>query len=104
MHSRAAGGPTLTAMQQGGRHSRSGARPNLRRRWRTRGRSCFGVASRISCAWGFDYNFTNYNFRKTLDVVKIIYCQRSEIQCLFEIKGFVEIIVGESIVKSPFRS
>ena len=55
--------------------------------------------------WGFYYNFTNYNFRQTLDFKKRnMFCQRGEIQmCIFEIQGLFEIIVGEIVVKSRYK-
>ena len=47
--------------------------------------------------WGFDYNFTNYNLRKTLVFFLNISCQRGDIQAFFE------IIAGELIVKSSYE-
>ena len=55
--------------------------------------------------WGFDHNFTNYNFRQNnLDWFKQIYCQRGEqIKVSFEIQRFVEMIVGEIVAKPPYK-
>ena len=57
--------------------------------------------------WGFDYNFTTYNFRKTLDVCLNIYCQMGELQIILNFKGLFEIMVGETIAKfryKPYKS
>ena len=55
--------------------------------------------------WGFDYNFTNYNFRKNKHLVwfKLISCQRGEIQwCVWNSPlRFSEIIVGEIVHPIP---
>ena len=56
--------------------------------------------------WGSDHKFTNYNFRKTLELSEENPCQRGEHQCCFsEINVAVvcEIIVGEIVVKSLYR-
>ena len=56
--------------------------------------------------WGFGYNFTNSNFRKTLvlcSCCKHINCHRGEIQGSFEIQVLIEIIVGESTLNSPYK-
>ena len=39
--------------------------------------------------WGVDYDFTNYHFRKALELLFLKYCQRGVIQCLFEIPWLV---------------
>ena len=54
--------------------------------------------------WGFDYNLTNYNFRKTFK-------QTTHTLPEGEIQGFIlgdsifyfETVVGEIIVESPYR-
>ena len=55
--------------------------------------------------WGFDYNFTNYNFRRkktNLDLLSMSY-QRGELQgFIFELKCYLEHMVGEVVVNSPY--
>ena len=58
--------------------------------------------------WGFDYDFMDYNFRKTFDYKKTQNTKYIAIgvklQCLFNNHRVVEIIVGEIIVKSPYNN
>ena len=53
----------------------------------------------------FDYNFTNYDFRKNPWLLnKHVDCQRCEIQCLFEVHCFMfEFTLGGFIVKCSYR-
>ena len=41
------------------------------------------AAEAINVHMGVDYNFTNYNFRKTLDCLKIYLARGVKINCLF---------------------
>ena len=53
---------------------------------------------------GFDYNFTDYDCRRTLQLFKQHLARgvNFHVSCCL-IQGFLEIIVGESIVKSPYK-
>ena len=59
---------------------------------------------------GFAYSFTDYNYNTYVFFLKNVSCQRGEFQVafesqiLFEIQGFIEIIVGEVVVKSTYGS
>ena len=55
-----------------------------------------------SFIWGFDYNFTKYNFKQTLEFQKNILNFTPLARHFFlNNKGFSEIIVGEIIIKFP---
>ena len=38
------------------------------------------VANEPASIWGFDYNFTDYTFRRHIFILRLIPCQRGEIQ------------------------
>ena len=57
----------------------------------------------IYLIWGFDYNFTNYNFRETLDLLKYVLPEGSNSIALLKINVWFDIIVGEVVAKSPYK-
>ena len=63
-----------------------------------------GNLSNASFVWGFDYNFTDCDLRKNLELYQIKCCQRGGNQCcLFKLIFCCYIIVGEIAYKSPYR-
>ena len=60
---------------------------------------CHGLGGFI---WGFDYNFTNYKFKRKLGFQKNTWI--ALLQDMFDqFKGLSEIIVGGIIVESPYE-
>ena len=53
--------------------------------------------------WEFDYNFTNHNFRKTLECSEQPLPEGWNSRVVLTIQGFFEITVGEIIRKSSCR-
>ena len=56
-----------------------------------------------SFIWGCYYHFTNYNFRKTLDLFRYL-ARGVNFNVLVTIQGFAELIVDEVVVKPPCKS
>ena len=53
--------------------------------------------------WGFDYNFTDYNFKKTLEFKNRHLMFAPLARYVFELLVLFETRLGEIVVKSPHR-